>query len=73
MSLDLPSIPNFTMPSETFFKKQADRVQKAMSNFKLVSSLSDASTLIRAAMTELVDATVHSLILPFSVFIAKIT
>lgn len=52
------------MPSEIFFKKQADRVQKALSNFKLVSSLSDASSLVRAAMTELVDATVRQFILP---------
>jgi hypothetical protein len=57
MSLDPSPTSNVTMPSEFFFKKQAGRAQKALSNFKLVSSLSDASALIRAAMTELVDAT----------------
>jgi hypothetical protein len=58
MSLDPSPTSNVTMPSEFFFKKQAGRAQKALSNFKLVSSLSDASALIRAAMTELVDTTV---------------
>lgn len=69
MSLDPSPTSNVTMPSEFFFKKQAGRAQKALSNFKLVSSLSDASALIRAAMTELVDATVRpSLFIPlFSV------
>lgn len=69
MSLDPVSTPDSTMPSEVFFKKQAGRVQKALSNFKLVSSLPDASTLIRAAMTELVDATVRLFIFLPSPFI----
>lgn len=69
MSLDPVSIPDSTMPSEVFFKKQAGRVQKALSNFQLVSSLPDASTLIRAAMTELVDVTVRPFIFLPSLFI----
>ena len=49
-------------PPEVLFHKHADKIQKALSNFQLIRNL-DSPFIVKAALTELVDATVRARVL----------
>ena len=59
------------MPSENAFKKQAEATSKALKAFVAVQNLK-STIIIKAAMTELVDATVgFNAFVPFFVFLVQ--